>query len=174
MPGLESKGAPALEGNYSTWTHKWTKEFPDGLLGYNYAAFYINEDKGIFAITWRDAASSDRYGVYKLADMSVVFQSPAGAHYLYSRPELSYHRWITIGETGDFSGGGYAASRTRYLAIVRNDGRTLEIWKDGVLKQTIVITDYIAGAYCELGHFSLTGKYLILTTLPYLLLFEGS
>jgi len=165
-----------LEGNYAAWTFRWNNSIPNGLGLIAYFGIHFIEKVGYFAMSWRDSGGDFRFGIYKLSDMSAIFQSGAGSDYTYRPVYQEYHEWFGRGGLVYAAGGGIATSYDRYLALLRDDQFTIEIWKDGVLTQTINIQDYEAGDFVHYIGFSLNGKYLIVLTEVgnKLLLFEGA
>lgn len=159
------------EGNYTSWTFKWSNAFPNGIGTYYHYAAYIDDKNNALYLSWKDSSGDHRFGLYNTADFSVIFQSPAGADYKYRglTGAATFTRDVCLDSGG-------ALSLQTYVVINRYDGVTMEIWRGGVTplwSRDITLDE--SGTYVRMFTISMTGKYLLVyTTSKKLLLYEGS
>jgi len=174
--GLEFAAAPGglSEGNYTTWTHKWTNDYPTGLLQAGSTSFLIDERSGVLNLAWHDGANY-RFGIYNLSDFSAVFQSPALSNYTYVYPWFAEVRFFNLGNAS-LEDGGLSRSLQSYILLLRSDYHTIEVWRGGagsLWSHSITgeeIGDTVFGA-----EISFTGKWvLVITNNKKLILYEGS
>ena len=162
-PGLQ-------EGSYTSWTYKWTNSFTNGLYSTYYLTAYIDDEKGILYISWRDSAGFRRFGVYNIADFSAVFESAAGSN--YKSYGIAGEKYAMRGEVTEM---GIAVALRTYVLICRYDREMLEVWQGGATPLWFRdISGDNAGAYVRTIQISLTGRYiLVYTNSSELMLYEG-
>jgi len=147
-----------VEGDYTTWTHKWTNEPPNGAT-LPFITNYIDEKNDVITILWRDDSSDDRIGTFTLEDFSVV-TLPVGDY--MSGPPLI--------ET-DYS----LKSLETYLLMRKDVNNEFEVWRGGSPLWSLNITDDVPGATEAIPIISLSGKYILFfTNNNKLALYEGS
>ena len=191
-----------VEGDYTIWTHKWTFNVTTGNYYGSDLAWILDEDNEILYLGWDQYTSTylgtdglthghnSRYGIYNLADFSVIFESPVDADYLSFSPDASGNQWPIHGCCclGD---GGIGRSHKSYVLeaweetenyndtiAVRRKGNLL--WSHNVYDDIIETGGYI---WVANGEISPTGKYVLISisqnSAPYkgrseLILYEGS
>lgn len=157
-----------LEGNYVTWTYRRTFALPNGILGWSNIAMFIDDLRHLLYVLWDDAGGWARFGIWNLNTGVNVFLSGAG---------VNYHAGWSGGGAGqpasNYSGTGQASTRQRYIAFTRADTVTVEVWKDGALQWTDLITNYPPCVVVDIMHMSRSGKWFIMTNLANLVMFEG-
>lgn len=165
------------EGDYTSWTHKWTNDYPDGLFTMSYTTFLIDERSDVLNLAWRDnLLGKYRFGIYNLSDFSVVFQSPSASSYFYNAPSADNARWtalgnVCLGETG------ISRSLQSYVLLLGSDHHTIEAWRGGSSPVwSHSIRDEEAGDSARFGEMSLTGKWILVSTASNkkLILYEGT
>lgn len=158
-----------LEGNYTTYTHMWTNAITNGLT-YPRISQHIDTLRNMYYQEWESAAGWDRFGVYNLDTGAVVYESPVAANYIWQFPNAVER--VFISNTTLFD---RASSHARYVLIVRADGFTIEVWKDGAMLWTIPITtpDPLATTV-DLVTMSQDGRWiLVVTDTPNVVCFRG-
>ena len=167
-----------VEGNFTTWTHKWTADLPGGIDSVELMTFHIDEANNILSVHYEDdsATGYNRFATLNLGDASIIFNSSSGVHYTYSAyPESYYsHGGDSVPLVKNF-----AASQRTYLLLVRNDLENIEVWRQGSQLWTHNVTSEVAGASVYGGGISRTGKYIIAGAYPSsvgqrLVCYEGS
>lgn len=136
MPGLESKGAPAFEGNYSSYSQKWLSNALSGSLGVNgisYSGIDVNA-KRVFLMGY-----SSNLVILNL-DTGAIIEEFAAFGYMTGRIGLS------------------PSILCKYIAI-QLDASHIRIYKDGSLIQTLTITE--AGVDIRGISISYNGQYII-------------
>lgn len=175
------------EGDYNTWTLKWSMALTDGSK-YDTPAFYIEEVNDIFYLWWYDdkthpEADKTRFGVYNMSDHSAVFESPRDSHYLNNTEMYN-------GGYGDYTfwqgchGIQQSIMRSHQTYILLNRYAAtwfqpiIEVWRAGALLWTRDVLDDTGEASADIytSEISLTGKYIMFfeTTSRKLWLYEGS
>ena len=167
--------AGIVEGDYTTWTHKWISALPDGLSSSTYLSVSIDDKNGVFHLTWRDGATKSRFGIYNLADFSIVFESPSGSHYGSGYPQAAYGR-VAQRSWNDMVDSGGSISLQTYLLLMRDGYQIMEVWRGGATPVWSHDTsDEEAGTYIGYGMISITGKWIILLNgNDKLICYEGS
>jgi len=179
MVSLTKKAAAVaegiVEGDYTSWTHKWTQDFPGGLNSTTYLDFYIDERSDVLFLTWQDAALNWRFGIYKLSDFSQVFQSPAGSDYIQADGTFTV-KWGFHRSSAALIYGSCSCSLQSYVLIERIDGHTIEVWRgESSVLWSHDVQDDEAGVDIYNGEISLQGKLiLLLASNSKLILYEGS
>lgn len=153
-----------FEGDYNTWTYKWSWALPNGLYDYRRVAFYIDDKNSIFYLWW-DASSPGkiRFGVYNIADHSAIFESPTDSDYLYDDPDV-----YGVGDATFFMGChalifSILRSHQTYILLCRETRHTLEVWNAGTKIWTRDMredTGETSGQAVS-AEISLTGKYIL-------------
>lgn len=183
MVNLSKKAVAAAagisEGDYTTWTHKWTNTLPDGIDDYDMGLF-IDERSNVIVIGWPSGSphpnSDYRWGIFNITDFSPVFLSPTGSRYTVGYPFFGF-------DSGRFERGfswlanwSISVSLQSYTLLLRYDEDTIEVWRGGGAKLWSHNTaDEVAGTSVYAGGISLTGKYIcIWTESRHLILYEGS
>jgi hypothetical protein len=164
-------GTPAvvLEGDYTTWTKKWTVDFPDeGILNVDHEAMGFSDS--YLYIIWRAKYGLEqrwRLMILNLADGSTKFSSPSDVYYTSTYPDLSYSE---VFECNQLAGTRYGAAGFsllgRYILLLRYGDTQFEIWKDGEKVWTSPLaSEAVAGAstYYFAG-LRRDGKYVIAVT----------
>jgi len=183
---MVSIGAPAggiKEGEYITWASKWSMALTDGLGGDEEISYYMDESNGIFYLWWGDnqpwpIGNKRRFGVYKISDHSVVFESSSATHYVGNEPYTTGAGDYTIAI--DCHGLRYQLLRShqKYMLVPRDDSYTLEVWGAGSRLWSRDVRSDTGEAFCrfEAGYISLTGKYILFfdSESMKLWLYEGS
>lgn len=170
-------GGGIVEGDYTSWKWKWTKDFTDGLyVGESFWTF-IDEANEVLNVLWTDGSENDRFGIYNLSDFSDVFESDSGADYVIWKSDLVYSRVGVLG-LGYVQGGGASRSIQSYVAISRADEHTIEVWRGGSLWTHDVHDDIDTFAIRAL-EISPSGKWLLAVlyyglTYGRLVLYEGT
>lgn len=157
-----------LEGDYGSYIHQWTLALPDNQGVALRIGFFIDDLRDLLYIWYEDGANDRRFAVYNLVTQVQIFLSPAAAHYT---PTITNN--MLSSPTGNLSAYSCASSRQRYVVLLRDDGDTFEVWKDGALLNTDQITNYDAGAWVELLHMSQRGRWLIVYWSDDVFIFEG-
>ena len=170
--------AGIAEGDYTSWTWKWTNAIPDGLDDYTRISFFIDDKNDVLYLAWEDGDTPPRkrFGIYNLSDFSVVFESPSGLDYLALFPNQSYARFLKLGDVMLAEGGGLSRSLQRYVLLVREDEETIEVWRGGAIPLwSRNITLDTTGGTPYAGEISLTGKYIVVRSdADDLILYEGT
>ena len=160
------------EGNYTTWTHKWTKDL-SGIAGNIRLRPHINEGDGVIVLQYRDLAGDEIFSLYNLSDATNIFTSPAGSDYMFglSNPWAGYSLSYGVADFGTVS-----RSIERYVVIARSDNINIEIWRKlSTLLWSRDITAEVPGTTIKRWTISVTGKYLLIATAnARLILYEGS
>ena len=179
---IVSGGAGGIsEGDYNTWTWKWTERPTSGTTSRSIDAL-IDEENSVISVAYRDTTSNWRFGVYNISDFSVVFESAAGSKYTYLHPDTREKRGMHHNMV-DFTYGGMSRSLQTYLLLLRTDRDTIEVWRGGstVLWSRSIAADFTRSSWVFNGHISLLGKYILIVTqdasspyYTYLMLYEGS
>ena len=181
---LISSGADAVvEGNYNTWTWKWTNAPAEAMEYVADADILIDEKNGNLNIAYgSNPYGWYRFGIYKISDFSPVFESPASSDYMYSYPFLDRKGGFQEGMVY-FDYGAISKSHETYFVLGRADAVTIEAWQNGAkLWSTNTRTDlgYVDRYDCLGGGISITGKYILAMMEKYsgantvLMLYEGS
>jgi len=169
-----------LEGDYSTWTRKWTKDFPDeGILNVDHESMAFSDSH--LYILWRAKYGLEarwRFLLLNLADGSSEFDSPKDVYYTSTYPDMAYSQ---VFECNQLAGTRYGAAcfslLAKYVALLRFGDTQFEIWKDGKKVWTSPLaSEAVAGAsnYFYVG-LRRDGKYLIaVTDNNKIVSFEGS
>ena len=133
MPGLESKGAPAFEGNYSSYSQKWqSAALPDPPLPVGFVNIDVVANRVILV------------GDYEFYRLNLI-NGEIIEHLTLSGSNATYKYFD-------------ASIKGKYVAII--DGATqVRIYKDGVLLQTLTITG--ANVLAGVG-ISYDGQYIII------------
>lgn len=176
-------GGAISEGDYNTWTHKWTWEPTEGFNTYNKQACYMDEKNGIFYLWWYDNQGSPnwstiRFGVYNIVDHSIIFESPLDSDYTPSIPYVygAGDQTISLGCHSLYEG--ILRSHQTYILVNRPGQNIIEMWRAGIKIWTHDITDdtgeAFAGPYAT--DLSLTGRYILFYegVTHKLMLYEGS
>jgi len=175
-------GGGITEGDYNTWTEKWSWE-PTNVVYSNRIAFFIEESNDVFYLWWyANSPRKIRFGTYNISDHSAIFESPSDSDYTPYAPYVA-----GAGDYTFFSGchsleESILHSHQTYILLLRPDpsyyNNTIEIWKAGSLLWTRDIRDDTGEATAEprATSLSLTGKYIMLfeNTTNKLMLYEGS
>jgi hypothetical protein len=125
----------------------------------------MEEVNNIFYLWWHaDSPSKKRFGIYNIADHSMIFQSPSDSDYTYDSP--------IIGGYGDcgFSLGCHSTaheilrSHQTYILLERYALHDIEVWKAGAKLWTRDIRGDTGESFGEVqtSEISLTGKYIML------------
>lgn len=183
MVNLTKKAAAAAagiaEGDYTSWTHKWTNDFPDNVGDYDRYGTFIDEKNEVLNVLWQDENLNRRLGIYNLADFSTVFQSPSGSNYMGMYPNVANLLFGMFG-LANVEEGGFTRSLQSYVAIYKNDEVTIEVWRGGSSPLwTHDVQDDAPGLAGGALEISPTGKWLL--AIPYwgavygrLVLYEGT
>lgn len=169
--------APAeeLEGNYTTWTWKWTNDIPDGISSWENISVHLDDETNVITLMWWDGSADNRFGIYNIADFSVVFESPPGSSYTSSCPYDEFTLVLLRGFIEMYGGGG-SISLKKYILLLREGDDAIEVWRGGASALWSHDTSIDeAGTYIRAGIISLTGKYVLVQTHSgKLILYEGS
>ena len=166
-----------IEGDYTTWTHKWTNDIPGGLNLTDEYNFMIDDINNVIRLIWADDDVDFRFGVYNINDFSTILESADGSDYTYEYGEVTYERGVSIGNV-NLASGGMSRSIATYSLILPHDRKTIEVWR-GTLGSPIWshdITTEVPGDVVSGGGISLTGKYILVKIRDNkkLILYEGS
>lgn len=163
-----------VEGDYNTWTHKWTNDFPDGIPDYEYQDHYIDDKNNRLYLVWKDNSSKARFGIFNLSDFSTIFLSPSGSYYIPCLPYAT-SKHFTFGST--LCDCGFSHSIQSYMLLDRADHVTIEAWRGGstYLWSHNIQTD-VSGVWPYCYSISPTGKYICVITYSTckIVLYEGS
>lgn len=171
-----------VEGDYNTWTWKWTKAPSDGIGTLDDISVLIDEKNEVLNIAYQDNSNKNRFAIYNISDFSSVYEAPSGSHYLYAEPNAFYNASIHQGYVYFYSGG-ISQSVQTYLLLMRDDNKTVEVWRGGsaALWSRDVSLDHPTLYSCDGGAISATGKYVLTGImdsvspyLRYIMLYEGS
>jgi hypothetical protein len=161
-----------IEGDYNTWTYKWSMALTDGNCDAT-PAFCIDEVNDIFYLWWGDNKTHPeqdkmRFGCYNMSDHSVVFESPRDSHYginteTYNAGYGDYTFWQGCHGIQQ----SIMRSHQTYMLLNRHADTwfypTIEIWRAGVLLWSRDVRDDTEEATADLytTELSLTGKYIM-------------
>lgn len=172
------------EGSYNTWTYKWLWKPTDNFNNMSEITYYIDEINGLFYLWWEDFRTDlptwrvVRFGVYKIADHSIVFESPRASDYKNWAPMLGAGDFSVYLGITDFYYSGISRAHRTYILIDRADWKTIEVWQAGVKLWSRDVSGDVGGSFSALyaGSISLTGKYILLgvSGTQKLALYEGS
>lgn len=158
-----------LEGNWTTYTHLWTRAITNGYT-FGQIAHSIDTLRNLFYQEWRDAANWYRFGVYALNTGVPTFESPALAHYIQASLQVFLRVFAS-----NLTTIAQVSSHARYIVLMRNNGVDLEVWKDGAMLWTVDISTIdLAATGIDSLTMSQDGRYLlVLSDTPNLLCFRG-
>lgn len=172
------------EGSYTTWTYKWLWKPTDNFNELSEITYYIDEINGLFYLWWEDYRTDlspwrvVRFGVYKIADHSTVFESPRTSDYKWEPPYLGAGDFSVYLGISDFYYSGISRAHRTYILMNRADWKTIEVWQAGVKLWSRDVCGDVGGGCWALnaGSISLTGKYILLGVdgPEKLALYEGS
>lgn len=172
-------GGGIEEGDYTSWTHKWSWSVPEGVY-YKKIAFYIDEENDILYLWWyANSPQKIRFGAYNITDHSAIFESPTGIDYLYAGPAIVGAGDHTIQLPCHYLPYAVLRSHQTYMLLERDDLEKIEVWRAGSLVWSHDLNIEGGGSYAEAcaAEISLTGKYILLyecSDLHKLVLFEGT
>lgn len=185
MGRFGAAAAGIAEGDYTSWSHKWTHNAPDVWDYPEPMDLFIDEKNSVVCIGWRDTDNNYRFGIYNLVDFSTIFESPAGSNYTYRASNFRFNKGFELG-TSNFVGvtgeatidslmGGISRSIQSYILLLKSDRHTIEVWRGGSsVLWSHDIRSESAGAFVEMGLISLSGKWiLVATSNGYLILYLG-
>ena len=167
------------EGNYTEWTHKWTKTLPDGLGTVWEIAAHIDEKNNVIVFLWADNAPSSelRFAIFNISDFSQVYLSPSGVD--FGKGTVWSPSWNGAFEFSLLvNATSWSMNRAlqTYILILNADGKTVEVWRAGasaLWSKNIQLDE--AGETVVNFMISIEGKYILVTTNnKKILLYEGS
>jgi len=158
-----------LEGFYSTWTRYATRNLQQAVNAAVYPNVMIDEIAGVYYVAYANPAGLYRFEVYNLYTGALIFSSPALLSYQGNYGPLPNIQFSPLTQML-----GYGVSLSRYLALTRFNLTDVEIWKNGVLLDTIDLVPL--GFSDPFLVFSLSGKWLFMTFLgtQAYLIYEGA
>lgn len=164
-----------VEGDYTTWTHKWTNVLPDGLSDTYACGFQIDEKNNVVSIGYEDANFKERFGVFNLEDFSEVFLSPAGSDYMPYPTINNYEYGVKTGHAYLYAGA-ISTSLCSYLLFLREGRDIIDVWRGGSGSLWSHDTSAeVADTHVFSGGISLTGKWILLEMNDkQFVLYEGS
>jgi len=161
------------EGEYTSWTHKWTNTLSATLFTCIHLDVLVDDKNDKIIIGGYDSNSDARFGIFNVSDFSQVFMSPSGGDYTHYSPETYYKEWFAFG-AASYRFGSQSRSIQTYLLLLRNDEKTLEVWRDGSSWSRDIQNDE-AGVTVSVFLISPTGKYLLVVTKDQkIMLYEGT
>jgi len=168
--------AGIVEGDYTTWTHKWTKMLPGGINDWEYSDFFLDDKNGKIMAFWeyRDVSLYNRFGVFNISDLSQVFISPPKVDYQYTYPAPYTAEYIHFGMVVRGYGTTSKSFQT-YVLFLLSDGITMEIWRgDSNALWSRNIQNDESGETVGNYIISPSGKYVLIVTMnEKLMLYEG-
>jgi len=162
-----------VEGDYTTWTHKWTNTYDNGIYQSYRASTFIDTNNEVVIISWEDSSRNYRFGIYTLSDFSIVVESSPGGDYTQGYADQGLKYGFELG-TSYPSMGGISRSIQSYILLTRLDASTIEVWRgSSSWSHNVSIED--PSSYLESAEISIDGKYILVTTSnDNLILYEGS
>lgn len=176
-----SPGAGIEEGNYTKWTKKWVKDIPDGVGDYEDLTFHLDEKNGVLYLSWTNSVwpNKSRFGLFNLADFSVVFISPSDDYYQPVYFNVMYHVSYEFGNAY-LGNGGVSKSIQSYVILAQwGTMHTIDVWRGGATplwsRDIRLDTGSDTEGICT-AMISPTGKYILIYENWYdkLILYEGS
>lgn len=146
-----------IEGDYTSWTLKLSILLPSD-HHFDNISVWIDEDNLLLYVLYdyQLAPFETRFCIYSLTDGSAIYESPALTDYTYASPDSMYHYVIEPILSNVAS-----RSHMSYIAIIRNDHKTLEVWRKGVKLWSRDIQLDNVGALIYGVLLSPSGKYII-------------
>ena len=169
-----------FEGDYTSWEKQWINLVPQNLNSAYEFDWAIDERNDILYMGWTDYNGYNRWGVYYADNFSCFYQSSIGVDYQDNNPYIYYNSFIKQGNVY-LNRGGISMSIQSYILLKRNDGYTIEIWREGSKLWARDIRDdfHTDNCECAVGGISLSGKYLLFlvfdddTNLYNIMLYKG-
>ena len=175
MPYYPPQGTPiprvVLEETYTSWSFKGQINPPFGIYGPSEINIHVDEEHDVAFISWRDDSEGTHLGCWDLSDLSLQWYIPTSSAGYYFWGGYT-PAWISM--PTEITNVDIACSRNKYMAILRGDRYTVEIYNEGGLMQTINTRDYGDVYRVRALHFSRTAKYLFIQDKDFILVFEGS
>uniref|UniRef100_A0A6H2A142 Uncharacterized protein n=1 Tax=viral metagenome TaxID=1070528 RepID=A0A6H2A142_9ZZZZ len=160
MVNLSKKATAGIaEGDYTTWTYKWTNTVPVGMFFNTLAGMHIDDLNDIISLSWYSTTpAKTHFARYNIADFSAIFESPADADYATTP---NYREYEVIRNMDKYTRFAPASSLQTYLLLARlpslevwrGSGGT-PIWSRNITLDEATIVDYIGYS------LSATGKYI--------------
>jgi len=148
-----------LEGTFTTWAWRWTRVFTNSIDSETLVYFHIDERNLLLYVWWPQSGGPRRFGIYNLITGAVVYESAAGVNY-----------WGYILQTNEApptanaSCESGAASRERYVVVLRGDLHTVEMWHNGAILQSIDAWTYAPLCSVYQICMSNSGKWFVMRT----------
>ena len=165
--GWEVGEAGIVEGDYTSWTHKWTNDYPENQTNFDVQDMTLDENKGVITMIY--LAGTYRIAIHTIEDFTQL--------YLGSDPKYSawgaYKKGIVIGNA-NLINYGFSQSLQSYLLMSDDPFNVVKVFRGGSLLWSHDMRIEVPGSQPQYGLISLTGKYiLILTYSEKLILYEG-
>lgn len=167
-----------VEGDYTSWTKVWNNTLLDGVYTNDKLIFHIDEVNEVLYLSWGDDNSDARFGIFNLADYSVVFNSTPNVWYQRDYFDIYDMKNYCFGNVY-LAYGGASRSLQTYVLLSRSDQKTIEVWRGDATplwsRNIQLDTDSdTEGIYS--GMISPTGKWILVYESWYeeLILYEGS
>jgi hypothetical protein len=160
MVNLSKKTAGGfVEGEYTTWTHKWTNTVPGGMFLEEYAGMHIDDLNDIISLSWYGGSPvRTHFGRYNIADFSAIFESPAANNYATTPNYRSYETERNMDKYTRFAP---ASALQTYVLLARLP--SLEVWRGSgatpLWNRDITIDEATIVGYIGYS-ISPTGKYI--------------
>ena len=174
MPDFPPPPTPriVLEETFTSWNFKGLINLPCGAYEGSEINIHVDEEHDVAFITWLDPDGGTHIGCWKLSDLSLLWYIPEASG-------VARYEGGCTGSHGamdcELTNMDIVCSRNKYVANLRDDGKTIDILNHEGLLQTIDLTEYADFYEIALLHFSRTAKYIFAFPLyeSYVLVFEG-
>jgi len=172
MVNLTKKAAAAAEGiaegDYTSWTHKWTNDYPESWTNWEVQDMMLDENKEVIILSY--LTSTYRLSIHKIEDFTQLY---IGSDPFYSAWG-GWKKGMLIGNVKLIEYG-MSQSLQSYLLMADDPFHVVKVFRGGSLLWSHDMRIEAPGDQPQFGLISLTGKYILLLTYSKkLILYEGA
>jgi len=149
-----------LEGEFSTWVNRWTYRLPNTLVAIVNRDAHIDDIHELLYYIYRDQNVDHRLLILNCRTGAVVFLSPVLTDYV----------WTTSAAIGDVQ----YCNRQRYFSLMRLGNDIIEVWYNGAMLWTDLLSNYFVGTGAFFTVMSRSARWLLACGRERIWMFEGA